>query len=348
MSEDHVPHAACRARKAAPEVSLTELSSRRAKAIRLVGSRWVNGTELTYHFLDLPGASWPDNQKQIVRDAFAAWKGLGIGLSFREVADRGQAMLRIGFHQGDGSWSWVGTEVLRYQEPDGRNMNFGWDLATQWGWATALHEIGHALGMAHEHQNPIAGIIWDEPQVYARYGAPPNNWNRDDTYHNIIRKLKASEVEGSNWDPRSVMHYPIGPGLIRQPAQYSGGTPENVQLSANDIAWARRFFPPMAAAMPIEAGANVALANVPDTVSEFSFTADATREFVLQSTGSADTVIVLHEIDGEARVQIAASNDTGTPDNARIATQLTAGQRYIASVRTNYAEPGSSISFGLT
>ena len=46
-------------------------------------------------------------------------------------------------------------------------MNFGWDLTPLGRSTTALHEIGHTLGMPHEHQNPFAGIAWDEETVYA-------------------------------------------------------------------------------------------------------------------------------------------------------------------------------------
>ena len=44
-------------------------------------------------------------------------------------------------------------------------MNFGWDVSTPYGKDTALHEIGHALGFPHEHQNPNAGIVWDVDAV---------------------------------------------------------------------------------------------------------------------------------------------------------------------------------------
>jgi len=27
---------------------------------------------------------------------------------------------------------------------------------------TAAHEFGHAIGLAHEHQNPAGGIQWNE------------------------------------------------------------------------------------------------------------------------------------------------------------------------------------------
>ena len=35
---------------------------------------------------------------------------------------------------------------------------------------TAAHEFGHAIGLAHEHQNPAGGIQWNEEVVHPRDG----------------------------------------------------------------------------------------------------------------------------------------------------------------------------------
>lgn len=336
--------APCRLPKPTPRPLPRGLSGPRLSAIRLKRPKWVNGTELTFHFLAGASWEWPDNQKEVVRAAFAAWKDQGIGLRFREVGDTGKATIRIGFLQGDGSWSYVGTDLLHNEEPDGRNMNFGWDLTDGWGWATALHEIGHAMGMSHEHQNPKAGLTWNEDAVYDHY-RNSDGWERADTYHNIIRKLSAAEVEGSNWDPTSIMHYPFAPGLIAQPQHYrDNGTPENVALSANDVAWVRQWFPPLSPSAAIEPGETVQLASSAAQVN-FELIPEAAREYTLQTDGAADTVIVLsEEIDGKIE-QLAASDDSGSAQNATIKAELKPGRRYVARVRTNYAEPGSAVSF---
>ena len=54
-----------------------------------------------------------------------------------------------------------GRDVLNTRSPQERTMNFGWALTTAYGHDTALHEIGHTLGLEHEHQNPNAGISWN-------------------------------------------------------------------------------------------------------------------------------------------------------------------------------------------
>ncbi len=338
----------CRLLKPARRPLPRGLGAPRLEAIQLTTAKWAIGTELSYHFLAGARWDWPDVQKEIVRRAFKAWKDIGIGLSFREVDTPLTAKLRVGFLQGDGSWSWIGTQLNHSAEPDGRNMNYGWDLTDDWGWATALHEIGHAIGMPHEHQNPKSGIVWNEEAVYAYYKEKPNEWERDETYDNIIHKLKASEVEGSNWDPNSIMHYPFDPGLISLPQLYQDrGTPRNIALSPNDVAWVRKFYPSPAKGIAIAPGATAPLATSIGAQSDFEFVADASREFVLQTTGTADTLIVLDEVLADGHRQLAASDDSGTPHNARIEAQLDKGKRYVARVRTNFAEPGANLAFEL-
>jgi hypothetical protein len=44
-------------------------------------------------------------------------------------------------------------------------------------------------------------------------------------------------------------------------------------------------------------------------------------------------------------MQVAASDDSGTSQNAAIKAQLQPGRRYVVQVRTNYAEPGCAVAF---
>ncbi|CAM5480361.1 hypothetical protein SHIRM173S_02410 [Streptomyces hirsutus] len=95
------------------------------------------------------------------RGALCRAGGPRIGLSFTEVDDLSEAELRIGFQSGGGSWSVVGKEALLAGLHQ-RTVNFGWDLTEPGERGTALHQIGHALGMLHEHQSPCAGLHWDD------------------------------------------------------------------------------------------------------------------------------------------------------------------------------------------
>ena len=215
----------CAARFPAPPKLPKNVSPQRARLIRETASRWLNGTPLRYWFFDKP-AKWtaPRKEQDVVRAAFKSWKALGIGLDFAEVKNQAEADIRIAFQQDDGSWSYVGTDI-RTRRGDARTMNFGWSLTEdpQDGMDTAIHEIGHTLGFPHEHQNPFAGIVWDEEAVYKSLAAPPNQWSRSTTFRNIIEKIVPDSVKGSNWDPDSVMHYPFEPGLILKPEKITEG-----------------------------------------------------------------------------------------------------------------------------
>lgn len=347
-------HHYCNARPGLAPVAGPGLGEDRTRAINVLRDKWLNGTELSYYFFDQPGdgesvtladgsrqfVPWAGSsaQKAAVRRGFQAWADLGLGLRFREVSSREQATVRIGFMAGDGSWSYVGRAILDIGA-DQRTMNIGWDVSDDAD--TVIHEIGHTLGFEHEHQNPFSGIVWDDEAVYAALAAPPNRWNRQKTFFNILRKLDESSVEGTAWDPDSVMHYPFEAGLIREPVIYrsqplrpAGG------LSARDIAQVRRIYPPQ---VPPNQNAELKLAESRRLTIAAGEQIDLvlrparSRTYQLGTFGEADTLIALFEdVNGELKYR-GGDDDSGSDRNALLKLRLQRGRSYVLRVRMFYA-----------
>lgn len=201
-----------------------------------------------------------------------------------------------------------------------------------------MHELGHVIGFPHEHQNPRAGIVWDEEKVYETFGGPPNHWHRDKTHWNVIRKIPASTVDGSAWDKDSIMHYSFEAGLIQKPPAYktkplipAGG------LSAVDTETARRRYPPLKKQTPelrafesqrfnIAAGEQV----------DFVIRPPASRRYALQTFGRMDTVMVLFEMRDGTPEYVSGDDDSGLDYNAKIVTRLHRGREYLVRTRLYY------------
>jgi hypothetical protein len=302
--------------------------------------KWANGTVLHYYFFDKP-QQWTtrDEEKNVVRQAFAGWKQLGIGLEFKEVAEREAAEVRIAFLRGDGSWSYVGRDNLTIGQ-DERTMNFGWNLAQPGEIDTALHEIGHAIGLQHEHQNPNAGIVWNEEAVYASLAQPPNSWPRQETFENIIKKLNPNAVKGSTWDPNSVMHYPFEGGLILQPEKYRNGLQPAGGLSEKDISWVRTFYPPLEGKEypKLELRRSVDLDIAAGMQKDFIIIPPETRKYTIQTFGLSDTVMALFEEVGGKLVLRKGDDDSGEDYNAKITERLAKDQKYVLRIRLFYSE----------
>ena len=313
------------------------LSATRARLIIITASKWMNGSTLTYGFYN-----GPTIQKDAARAAFAEWKALGIGLSFSEVTMVTSAQIRIAFGQADGSWSYIGTDCLTIPNSQ-PTMNFGWDLTTEYGHSTALHEIGHALGFPHEHQNPFAGIIWNETAVYASLGGPPNNWSRDQTFQNILEKIVADTVQGSKWDPNSVMHYEFEAGMILKPTKYKNGLKPKGGLSARDKKWAKSFYPSLRSGAPAKLALfqSQPLKLKSGQQANFDFIAPANREYTFRTFGVADTVLSLSQpvsVKGKPQKALGMDDDSGHERNAELKATLRKGEHVDVKVRVRYVE----------
>jgi hypothetical protein len=331
----------------------------RLELIVVLLKKWVNGTTLHYYFFDkqsdgstvrlTDGSSqfrkWRTSKAEmdVVRNAFNVWTKVGIGIKFEEVSNREEAEIRIGFERGDGAWSYVGRDIIDIGlGVNERTMNFGWDLTSDpQELDTAIHEIGHTLGFPHEHQNPIAGIEWDEEAVYAALASPPNSWSRETTFHNIIRKISPDTVQGSEWDANSVMHYPFGPGLIKSPAQFnSAGISPAGGLSARDKTWVQTFYPAASdgAMQALKPAESVKLSLSPGGQKNFLIKPDATRKFTFRTFGASDTVMVLFEQVGKDLRYVAGEDDSGTDTNGSLDQKLFSGREYVLRVRLVHAE----------
>ena len=162
-----------------------------------------------------------------------------IGLTFMFVDSSQNADIRITFNGSDGAWSLIGTDCRQVQTP-GNNiqneatMNFGWfDVAT------VMHEFGHALGMIHEHQNPSGNQIqWNTKAVYD-WAKRTQGWDQQTAYEQIIQPYESNSINGSLFDPESIMLYFFPASLTLN----NKGTHENLRLSGTDVIYLAEQYP---------------------------------------------------------------------------------------------------------
>ena len=149
-----------------------------------------------------------------------------VNLEFTFVDDLSDANVRISFDPAGGAWSLVGTDHL--QQKEGATMNLGWfDVPT------TIHEFGHLIGLIHEHQNPKGKkIMWDDKKVFD-WAKEYQGWSEQTTKENIINKYDKNTINGSNFDPLSIMLYFFPPSLTTNGI----GTRQNFRLSGEDVIW---------------------------------------------------------------------------------------------------------------
>ena len=293
------------------------------RAIMPIGKLWMNGSRLRVRFLGGTAGEQATAREQ------ALWWTEFANLSF-EFGNAPDAEIRITFDPDDGAWSYVGTDC-RAIPLSQATMNLGFLDG-----GTAGHEFGHAIGMAHEHQNPAGGIEWNEAVVIRDLSGPPNSWDEAKIRHNVLNKYRTDQIKGTRFDPDSIMLY-FFPGTWTR----SGvGTHANELPSVMDkafIASAEAYpktRPTVADATAIKVNARRrSAASIGQAGEEdlFRFTVTSGGRHVIDTRGPTDVVMKLFGPNSQTSV-IAEDDDSGIDTNARIAADLIPGL-YYAQVR---------------
>ena len=234
-----------------------------------------------------------------------------------------KAEIRITFDSSDGAWSYIGTDAssIPANQP---TMNLGFLDG-----GTAAHEFGHAIGLAHEHQNPAGGIEWNEEVVLRDLSGPPNFWSPEQTRHNVLNKYSADQIRGTDFDRDSIMLYFFPDTWVKS----GKGTKENDVLSNLDkefIASASAY--PRVAVQAVELGVDAA--PTPAKIGEpgeedlFKFTVTSGGRHTIETDGQTDVVMKLFGPNSQTSL-IAEDDDGGVGVNSRIVADIIPGQYFV-------------------
>ncbi|KAF8068943.1 hypothetical protein FPV67DRAFT_1392573, partial [Lyophyllum atratum] len=155
-----------------------------------------------------------ENQKKAVNDVAIIWTYYAnLILQHADDEDK-EAMIRIDFKRGGGSWSAVGKGALM-MTGGAITMNLGWiadsAVVAESDRGTILHEWGHALGLMHEHQSPArGGTLTLKPEAVYEYYHSTQGWDRSLIKSQILDVYNVENVSNySKLDTKSIMMYVV-------------------------------------------------------------------------------------------------------------------------------------------
>jgi hypothetical protein len=192
----------------------------------------ISGRPIDPMCITIQGMTAINAVKKVITERLQPIVGNGIKINFLD--DNTKCNVRVNFDESNGSWAYLGTDHNSFTDSKEPTVNFGWIDA-----ATIEHEFGHVLGMIHEHQNPHGNTIqWNKEKVYT-WAKETQGWDQETTDENILNKYEQNQINGSDYDPLSVMLYFFPAELTLN----NQGTDQNLRLSGDDVTFINKMYP---------------------------------------------------------------------------------------------------------
>ena len=299
----------------------------RQRAIAIRNRQWPNGSTLTVYFM-----GGDSTQQAMVREIMPEWSKHA-NIRFNFTTNPG-SQVRISFDPYDGAWSYIGLDNLEIPV-HAATLNLGWVDKS-----VILHETGHCLGLAHEHQNPSGGLQWNEAAVIEDLSGAPNYWDVETIRSNVLEKYSADQIIGTTFDPQSIMLYAF-------PASWTTNgiaTNFNEDLSMTDKSFigSSAMYPGaeiLETQLPLlmATQASIGVAGEKD---DYSVYIPSPGFYIFETSGATDVFMYLYGPDSKTKL-VAQNDDSGYGSNARIAATLQPGHYYLRIRHYRTAGTGS-------
>lgn len=196
---------------------INENVSKDAEKALFVSNKLWNANAQIPVFID----SSDEEIKSFIKDIVQRNFNENCSLNFIFQTVRENSSIRIQILLDNESWSYVGTDNLNIPESE-YTMKLG-DV----GQDTILHEFGHAIGWAHEHQHPNTPFEYDRDAILQEMA--PYGWTEEDVEINILNKM--SNTDMTPYDEKSIMHYALPSHWVIPNTNFK----DNVVLSEQDV-----------------------------------------------------------------------------------------------------------------
>lgn len=193
-------------------------------------NKFLHPDSTYYYYID----EGPPNQQEQVRFSFENMKNY-CGVKLYETNERSKAIFRVGFVQGNGTWSYIGSDCklipiesntmnMGWDEPDiyvhkdnqeaqhlieilGHGFNYGNPIqgdTVRFGSRPFNHEGGHGvLNLAHAH---FGYVNYDTAKLYKDFWEQ-HGWTKEMVDRNLIAFEKDQYEIVGDYNPKALMGY---------------------------------------------------------------------------------------------------------------------------------------------